>query len=523
MLKNRLVAKISVGYLVIALVALLIVGSFFIKLFQDYSYQEKATNMLSHAREITKISGTYLDATGLNASDGSVLELLDSFTNARVWIVASNGDVLYMSRRRRRRDGSGPHYGRSPHLGIAANADRDLIKTVLQGREVVRKGYSNFYREPMLMVGTPIYTGAGQIRGAVFLHAPRIGITAVLHRAYRILGIASLAVIVLIGIMGVFYSRRITQPLQRMNRIALEMAEGNYAVRTNIKLSDEVGQLSRSIDYLAAKLGDTISELERLEQMRKDLISNVSHEFRTPLTLIRGAAETLIDGVAPDERAVRQQYQRILQETGGLERLVNDLLDLSRIQAGKFDLHPEELDLTALVTEAGANLQSIAARKKISIVTDIATPLPPLTGDYYRLRQVLVIFLDNAIKYSEAGTQIVITLRMTDQTAFITIKDQGIGIPPAELQYIWERFYKVDKVRGKSGSGAGLGLTIAKYLIEAHHGRVTVESELGRGTTVEIALPFQSCSAWAPNTMITAKKVANNITLSGNLPGPPGL
>jgi signal transduction histidine kinase len=490
MLKNRLVAKISVGYLGIVLVALSIVGGFFIKLFQDYSYQEKKTNMLRHAREMTKISAIYLDTAGPTV-DGSVLELLDFFTNARVWITDSGGDVLYMSRRRPRRDGRGPHYGRGPDLCIADNAERDLVETVLRGQEVVQKRYSHFYREPMLVVGTPIYAPTGQVRGTVFLHAPVIGITAVLHRAYRILGLAILVVIILIGIMGMFYSRRITKPLQRMNRIALEMAEGNYAVRTNIRQSDEVGQLSRSIDYLAAQLGITIGELERLEQMRKDLISNVSHEFRTPLTLIRGAAETLIDGVAPDGAAVQKQYQRILHETKGLERLVNDLLDLSRIQTGKFDLHPEELDLAALVTEAAATLQGIAARKKIAIVTDIAAPMAPVSGDYYRLRQILVIFLDNAIKYSEAGTQIVITLQVTDQTASITIKDQGIGIAPAELQYIWERFYKVDKVRGKSGSGAGLGLTIAKYLIEAHHGKVTVESELGRGTTVLISLPLK--------------------------------
>jgi signal transduction histidine kinase len=458
----------------------MIVGGFFIKLFKDYSYREKEINMLSRAREITKITAPYL-ATNVKATEyHRFIELLDSFSNARVWVTDANGDMVYMSHQQQcRRSG--------PNVCIGQNADRDLIEIVLQGKEVIKERYSNFYNEPMIVVGTPIYNHA-QILGAVFLHAPIIGITATMNRAYQVLLLAILVAIALIGVLGIFYSRQITKPLHRMNITALEMAEGNYAVRTNIKQQDEVGQLSSSIDYLASKLGATISELERLEQMRKDLISNVSHEFRTPLTLIRGSVETLIDRAVTDQNEVQKQYQRIFQETKGLERLVNDLLDVSRLQSGKFDLQLEDLDLGALVAEVATNVREIAAKKQIVIVTEIQGNIPPVPGDYYRLRQLLVIFLDNAIKYSDNDTKIRIALRF-DQTVIITIQDQGMGIPPEELPYIWERFYKVDKARVKTNSGAGLGLTIAKYLIEAHHGSVTVVSRLGEGTTIEIKLP----------------------------------
>jgi signal transduction histidine kinase len=482
MIKNRLVTKISLGYVIIVLVCLIIVGGFFINLFKDYSYHEKETNMLIRAREIRKITAPYLAATARSIEYGQFLELLDSFSNARIWVTDHNGSMLFMSKQQQcRRKGA--------NLCLRDNADRDLIAIVLQGREVIKERYSNFYNEPMIVVGTPVYDHTRQIRGTVFLHAPIIGITATVNRAYRILFTAILLAIVLIGVVGVFYSRQITKPLQKMNLTALEMAEGNYAVRTNIKQNDEVGQLSRSIDYLAAKLGATVSELERLEQMRKDLISNVSHEFRTPLTLIRGSVETLIDGAAADEAEVQKQYQRIFQETKGLERLVNDLLDLSRLQSGKFALQLEELDLGALVAEVAVNLQTLAVKKHITIVTDIQDAFPPVWGDYYRLRQLLVIFIDNAIKYSDNGTKIGLTLSAGTEVQ-LTIADQGSGISDADLPYIWERFYKVDKARGKSGSGAGLGLTIAKYLIEAHHGSVTVASRLGEGTTVAIKLPL---------------------------------
>jgi signal transduction histidine kinase len=139
--------------------------------------------------------------------------------------------------------------------------------------------------------------------------------------------------------------------------------------------------------------------------------------------------------------------------------------------------------------EVATKLQTIAAKKQIVIVTDVEGDIPPVAGDYYRLRQLIVIFIDNAIKYSDYGAKITIELYGGD-AAHIKISDQGIGIPREDLPYIWERFYKVDKARGKSTSGAGLGLTIAKYLIEAHHGGVIVDSRLGVGTTVALKLPL---------------------------------
>ncbi|HEX3045245.1 MAG TPA: ATP-binding protein [Bacillota bacterium] len=482
MIKNRLLYKISLGYVVIVLIVLMLVGTVFVNLFRNYSFQEKERNMVVRAREIGKISLPYLSGNVMGREYHDFIELLDTFTSARVWVVDTKGDMAFMSNRQGCR-------GYGNNLCLGQNMDRDLIAEVLKGQEVVRERYSNFYHEPMIAVGTPIYDSTGRIQGAVFLHAPILGINAAIGRVYFILTLAILLALGLIGIVGVIYSQQITKPLQQINRIALEMAEGNYAVRTNIHQKDEVGQLSHSIDYLAAQLGITINELERLEQMRKDLISNVSHELRTPLTLIRGAAETLIDGMATDENAVRKQYRRILEETKVLERLVNDLLELSKLQAGKFTFQMEPIDLGALVKEVTAKIQGIAAPKKIAIHTVIPEEVPPIAGDYYRLRQLLVIFLDNAIKYSDADSQITVTLRVTEELS-LTIQDQGIGIPASELPYIWERFYKVDKAREKNNSGAGLGLTIARYLVEAHHGNVRIDSEFGQGTTVEIRLPM---------------------------------
>ena len=482
MIKSRLFYKISAGFIAIVLLSLLIVGLFFINLFKNYSFEEKERSMLNRAREITTIAGLYQSGSIGSESYEEFIEVLDSFSGARIWVTDQRGNMMMMSRGQ-----NCPRMGNGPHMG--AFGDMDLIESVLKGKEVMQLRYSKFYAEPMIVVGTPIYDSSKKVIGTVFMHSPVENITATLDKANRFLLIAILISVLITGILGVFYSRYISRPLQRMNHTALQMAEGNYEVRTNIRLKDEIGQLSGSIDHLAERLSFTVGEVERLEQMRKDLISNVSHEFRTPLTLIRGSVETLIDGAVNEPAEVDKQYKRILHETKGLERLVNDLLDLGRLQSGRFDFRFEDIDIVSLVKEVTRSLQSIASNKNIKIETETEGIIAPVRGDYYRLRQLMVIFLDNSIKFSDSGSNIHIELKAAEAVR-ISIKDEGIGISKEDMPYIWERFYKVNKFRGKSDSGSGLGLAIAKYIIDAHHGKVSIESELGKGTTVEVELPI---------------------------------
>ncbi|CAA7600405.1 Two component system, signal transduction histidine kinase [Acididesulfobacillus acetoxydans] len=229
-----------------------------------------------------------------------------------------------------------------------------------------------------------------------------------------------------------------------------------------------------------------ISESERLEELRKDFIANVSHEFRTPLTVIKASLEAIVDGTINRPDAIERCYERMVGETRGLERLVTDLLDLSRLQSGKLSLSKEPVHLPTLLADTVKSLQTIADKKGVHINYDPPPSVPPLAGDYDRLRQLFVIFLDNAIKYSPAQT--VVSVEVTQgKTLDVFIRDQGCGIAPETLPYIWDRFYKADKSRRSSGTG--LGLAIAKHLVELHKGRVSLQSELGKGTVVKISLP----------------------------------
>ncbi len=231
-----------------------------------------------------------------------------------------------------------------------------------------------------------------------------------------------------------------------------------------------------------------ISESERLDQLRKDFIANVSHEFRTPLTVIKGSLEALLDGTIDKQEDISRYHQRMLSETRSLERLVGDLLELSRLQSGKISIIKEQVHIPNLLIDIITGIQAIANKKSIAIEFIKPENVPPVIGDYDRLRQLFVIFIDNSIKYSPNYTKITITINITANEFEISITDQGYGIPAEELPYIWDRFYKSDKSR--KSSGAGLGLAIAKHLVQLHGGNVSLHSNINEGTTVTICLPY---------------------------------
>jgi len=228
-----------------------------------------------------------------------------------------------------------------------------------------------------------------------------------------------------------------------------------------------------------------ISESERLNQLRLDFVANVSHEFRTPLTVIRGSLEAMVDGTVANNEDIERYHQRMLSETRVLERLVGDLLELSRLQSGKIIMNREMIHIPNLLSDAIKSLQTIAQRKGITIEYLSEQNLPPFLGDYDRLRQLFVIFLDNAVKYSPKDTKVTVETSLNElNTLSVIIRDQGYGIAADELAHIWDRFYKVDTSR--KGNGTGLGLAIAKHLIELQEGFVTVQSELDKGTVIKI-------------------------------------
>ncbi len=233
-----------------------------------------------------------------------------------------------------------------------------------------------------------------------------------------------------------------------------------------------------------------ITELKRLEQIRKDFVANVSHELRTPVTSIKGFSETLLDGAYEDPGTCVSFLEIIHKESNRLEMLIEDLLELSRVEQAGFKVDAYPTDMKAVIYQVSEMVQKKLEQKHI----ELNMQLDPIVvqGDPNRLIQVMMNLVVNAITYSSVQTEITIRLFKRNGEAIIEVEDQGIGIEEEEISRLFERFYRVDRARSRNSGGTGLGLSIVKHLIEAHHGKVEVKSELGKGSTFIIHLPLAS-------------------------------
>ncbi|GIK40565.1 MAG: two-component sensor histidine kinase [Chloroflexota bacterium] len=282
-------------------------------------------------------------------------------------------------------------------------------------------------------------------------------------------------------IVSFFVSRRVVTPIRQMMEASQRIAAGRYQERVEAVGTDELGQLAHSFNQMA-------STLEQTEAMRRDLIANVAHELRTPLASIKGYMEGMIDGVLPAEP---DTYQQIYQEADRLQRLVNDLQELSRVEAGAFKLECRPLAISDLIQRTAAHLRPQFEEKSVSLNLNLPANLPPVLADNDRISQVLLNLLGNALQYTPAGGTVTVSAAVQQTEMVIAISDSGIGIPAAHLPHLFNRFYRVDKSRSRAGGGSGIGLTIAKHLVEAHGGHIWAASAgEGQGSTFSFALPL---------------------------------
>lgn len=482
MFRKRIAFQLTTGFVFIVLITMLTLGVIFVQIFSQYAFETRQQDMLEKARSISQMVSENVQANGQMRGFGGLMRFLDTMSQANVWIIDKQANPLTLNGiGMGKGSDSGVLQMHAFYSGPLPEEAESVINKVNSGQESISRSFSELYDEATLTVGVPIFDSNKTVIGSVLLHTPVTGITSALDKTIRIL-LLSLVIALMIAVsLGGFYSLHFTRPLKTMNNTALKMAQGKYSARTGIKRQDEIGQLADTLDFLAAELAKAMDKINQLEQVRRDFVANVSHEFRTPLTVIRGSLEALSDGTIDKPADVERYYQRMLSETRSLERLVSDLLELSRLQSGKITIHWETIHIPSLLTELVKSMQTIADRKNIKIDCDLPSAIPPIPGDYDRLRQLFIIFIDNAIKYSPDNTTISISV-LQKNTLNVVIQDQGYGISEEELPHIWDRFYKT--VKSRKDRGTGLGLSIAKHLAQALNCRVSLESHVGQGTRV---------------------------------------
>ena len=297
---------------------------------------------------------------------------------------------------------------------------------------------------------------------------------------FESLGYAVTASVLAALLVSFFLSRRIVAPIRTLTDASQHIAEGQYAERVQVNGSDEIAQL-------AARFNQMATQLEQVESMRRQLIGDVTHELRTPLTSIKGYMEGLVDGVLP---STPETFDQIHREADRLSRLVDDLQELSRVEAKAYSLDIHPMTVSNLVQTTVKRLAPQARDKHIILHPNLPADLPPVQADEDRITQVLVNLVANAIQYTPVGGNVSITAARQADEIQISVKDTGVGIPPEHLANLFTRFYRVDKSRSRNaGGGSGIGLTIAKHLVEAHGGRIWAESKGdGQGSTFTFSL-----------------------------------
>ena len=276
-----------------------------------------------------------------------------------------------------------------------------------------------------------------------------------------------------------FLSRRILAPVKSLTLAAKRLGQGDFSQRVQSKDKSEVGELAQTFNAMAG-------DLERAEQLKRDMIADVAHELRTPLSNIRGYLEAARDGVIKPDA---DTFRSLDEEVTLLSRLVDDLQELSLVEAGELKLVCQAENIGDLIKQTVAGVQAQATTKGLSVSIDLADKLLLVNIDSQRISQVLRNLLDNAVAHTAKGGTITVTARQQDNYLEVAVADTGEGIPAEDLPDIFERFYRVDKSRARATGGSGLGLTIAKRLVEAHGGKIEVQSEPGKGSCFTFTLP----------------------------------
>ena len=352
-------------------------------------------------------------------------------------------------------------------------------KQLVKGEFIIKQGYEKRFDRQLISVVVPLVDGE-RLEGILYLYFPLEKITELASKDITLIAIAAfifLTFMTFITMKGIGF---IMKPLKRLQFAAHDMALGDYTTRVDVTSKDEIGQLSETFNEMAAAI-------QQSDEQQKEFLANVSHELRTPISYVKGYSEALAKGLIPQNEC-EAKLQLIAREAERMEKLTTELLQLSRAErVEKLELMP--LALAESLREALILADQRAHAKEMTLTLEADETLI-VEADDEKLKQIVVNLIENAIRYSEPGTNVTVRACKVGAMAKIEIEDHGMGIPVEDLPHVAERFYRVNKARSRSDGGSGLGLSIVNQLMKAHNGSWTIESTVGTGTIVTLCLPL---------------------------------
>ncbi|MFZ7104028.1 MAG: ATP-binding protein [Peptococcaceae bacterium] len=584
MFRNSIIGKLWISIVVLIVIVLLSLSLGLSSLLEEFYFSRIADELVIEGKQIIEVINSENDRQELIEK----LDILSDFTNAYIVIVDRGGLVEVCN----------------TMMGLPAGSvfDPGDLEKVFSGQVVTKRGYHHHFEAPMLSTAIPIFAGQ-EVERAIMLFKPVAPISETIGSMRRLTIYAAIGAILLASIISFFLSRTLSRPLVQMNKVATEMAKGNFEHKVEARSDDEVGLLGASLNYMSNQLKKNISELSHekekleniiasmsdgvitldpqgniilinqpaekllakcmaqidslhkvldcltmsdfkllfeevntamkmqkkdieladkiiatrmtplfdndrneiigvvgilqdvtkereLEQMRRDFIANVSHELRTPLSLMQGYTEALLDGMADDFKKRKKIMTIIHQETLRLKRMVDELLDLSRLQTGHFKLNKQNVNVAEMLKTIEEKYKPVVLPAGLDFKIKPSADLPLIKADPDRMQQVLINLVENALKHTEKGEISIAAFKEKEQIC-IEVTDTGAGIAKEDLDLIWERFYKVDKSRNRTKGGTGLGLAIVKNIVKAHDGEVWVRSQENKGSTFGFCIPVR--------------------------------
>ena len=467
-MRKTLYLKLCLAYVIFAFFAFIVVATFGSNLTLEQLKREKADTLYQEATLIANsyASDLYTNEISLETAKKQ-LDAIDLFLGSSIWIINPSGRLIM-----------------STDHPLDVNTEiviEDFDPTVTVGSYYTTGNFFNSFDEEKLSVLAPITTNY-KVQGYVAIHTSMADIRSSSESLLTISYIMMVIIVLLSLIILLFFTEFVYIPLKKIITATEQYAGGNYHYEFSVESEDEMGYLAAALSYMA-------SEIAKNEDGQKKFIANVSHDFRSPLTSIKGYLDAMLDGTIPPE--MHEKYIGIVRnETERLTKLTNSLLTLNNLNMRGMVLEKSVFDINQIIRNTAASFEGTLQKKQISIELILTGEVLPVEADMGRIQQVLYNLLDNAIKFSHHDSTIKIETTEKHQKVFISVKDSGIGIPKESLKLIWDRFYKTDLSRGKDKKGTGLGLSITKEIIHAHNENINVISTEGVGTEFIFSLPL---------------------------------
>jgi two-component system sensor histidine kinase BaeS len=473
--------RLFFSYLVILLLGMGVAALFAWRSVEKLYLDTQRENLLAQA----KLTAAALEGQSLptdntqpylqtaNVQPGIHTRLLSEQGAVLIGLPILNGDII------------APPVENNLALSSSELLERPEIVQALQGMpQTAIRSVSSAGNQRVLYAAAPVYGEDGIVSGLVYLATPLPKAGMPFNWLMVLVG-AALAAVLFASIAGTVIARRISRPIEAISTAAVAVSNGDLTQKVPVE------NRIRELDSLGQAFNRMTESLRQADQAKNTFVADVTHELRTPLTVIKGTLETLEDGALNDEKGRGPLLASMQRETDRLIRLVNDLLILTRADAGALNLNLQTIDLNLLARTRCEHFTPLAARRQVKLTVNAENPAIPsyMLGDVDRLSQVLDNLLDNAIRYSPDGSTVTVGIRQVDGECECTVHDDGPGIPPKHLPMIFERFYRADASRNRQTGGAGLGLAIARALVSAQGGRINAESLEGEGTTLRFTLP----------------------------------